>query len=254
MVFRVPHKVGVLAGNASKGVTRTWPASLLTPRHHVAPGVKPGGAGVAPVAITFTANAESEGANTVFTFSSQALGTASSDRKIVVGTVTAAGGGGSDAVSTLTVGGISASLVKATLSADHTQAELWIAAVPTGTTGDVVVTWNRSAVRCGIGVWAMTGASATAHDTGGSTANPMVDTLDIPKNGAAVGCCMLTGAGTTFGWTNLTEDYDTTIQASNPHGGASATFDTLQSGLSITSTPGSAGDYRAMSIASFEIG
>ena len=44
MVFRVPHKVGVLAGNASKGVTRTWPASLLTPRHHVAPGVKPGGA------------------------------------------------------------------------------------------------------------------------------------------------------------------------------------------------------------------
>lgn len=199
------------------------------------------GGGVAEVSCTD--DSIDTGSATTYTFSSQALGTAASDRKIVVGAFAV---NAVKAVSSMTIGGVSASLVVAKTNSGGEQIELWQAAVPTGTTGDVVVTWAGGQLGCGIGVFRIVGAESAAHDTGGSAAaGAGSDTLDIPANGVAVGVAGTNPNGIpTWTWTGLTEDYDAggIITASDgSHTGASDAFATTQTGLSITATATSYG-------------
>ena len=170
---------------------------------------------------------------TTYTFSGHALGTAAGNRKVVVGVT---GSGSARTVASVTVGGISATLVKAEIDTDAAS-ELWQADVPTGTTGDVVVVWSGSNSSCGIGVWAVYAAKSAAHDTGNNTADPMVDTLNIPANGVAIGIGCASGAqNPTSAWTNLTEDFDNSGsgEASVSFSGASDAFATLQTAREIT--------------------
>lgn len=169
----------------------------------------------------------------VFTFSACALGTASAGRRIVVG-VSGRASSDTATVSSMTIGGVSATkVIEALDSIVHNSAGLWIADVPTGTTGDVVVTFSVVVQRCGICVWSMTGAaSAVASDTDSNHATPtnvtvITKTLTIPTRGGAIGYSFGTFAGgTTAAWTNLTEPsgFDEILEASNNHTGASDNF------------------------------
>lgn len=169
----------------------------------------------------------------VFTFSACALGTASAGRRIIVG-VSGRASSASAAVSSITVGGVSATkVIEALDSSFHNSAGLWIADVPNGATGDVVVTFGAVVQRAGICVWSMTGAaSAVASDTDSNNttaANVAVitKTLTIPTRGGAIGYSFGTFAGgTTASWTNLTEPsgFDEILEASNNHTGASDNF------------------------------
>ena len=187
------------------------------------------------------------------TFSSHAIGTAASNRKVVVA-VTTSGGTGADAVSTLTVGGISASLVKATLTTDHTQVELWQADVPTGTTADIVVTWAASKNRTGIAVWAIYNAKSAANDTGTDTStgtSATSDTLNIPAGGVAIGAIAQSGNQTST-WAGLTEDYDDAqVESILKQSGSSDAFAAIQAGLTISATPAASMSFQAMSLASW---
>ena len=98
-----------------------------------------------------------------YTFSSANLGTASADRHIVVGRVTR--DSNKDA-SGITVGGVSASLVVRATGTDRGRAEIWIAAVPTGATGDIVITYSSTpAPNDTVFVYELHGFSATAGYT-----------------------------------------------------------------------------------------
>ena len=173
---------------------------------------------IIPKIITYQTNAVLNSPATTFTFSSQAIGTAQANRYVIVGV---GGSNSTRTVSTVTIGGISATQLVQQQSGIITSA-LFIANVPTGTTASIVVTWSGSQDRAGIGVWSATGLSSTsANSTGSTTTNNGTITLTTLSGGFAVGFTTQDNFGSTFTWTNLTSSFSS---ASAPAiGGAIAT-------------------------------
>jgi hypothetical protein len=201
----------------------------------------------------FTANAVNATDLTTYTFSTQAIGTAAVGRFIVVSVCLSSVA--SRVVSTLTVGGNSATLIGSQVSGAFSVVSLWGVRVDTGTTADVVVTGTGALLHCGIGVWALYDLlSTTPTDTGSSPdpTNPSTDTLTVLDGGIAIA---ITGNGSglvTYTWTGLTENFDETVEAANlvAHSGASLNPAT-GSALAITATRSGAGSDYVMATASF---
>ena len=209
---------------------------------------------VTPVTASFTASAVSTTNATAYTFSSQALGTASSTRMIVIGICGSSNSGSASTINSVTVAGVSAT--KAKEQADGTEAgyssDLWYVALASGTSGDVVVTFDATQARAGIGLTAVFDASSSPSATAGNSDDPMVATISCPANGIILGSCTMNGsAGITTAWTNLTEKYDQVVEGSQSQSGAFATFAAAQTDLSITSDPSSAASRKAMALAAW---
>lgn len=188
------------------------------------------------MSLSFLQTASTTTGATTFTFSSQNLGTASSDRYIIVGIGTRKAGT-TGQINSVTVGGVSATIVgqtKATGDSNNSTAGMAIALVPTGTTGDVVVTMSEAFLRMGISLWSATSLSSiTPTDSGTSNASDPTDNLNISAGGFAIGYSFA-GSNVTATWTGLTENFDTNFQTNASHTGASQTFDTIQTGRTIT--------------------
>jgi hypothetical protein len=199
------------------------------------------------VTVSFTDSSVDGTDLTTYTFSTQALGTASSDRKIVVGTGTVTGGGAT--VSSITIAGIAATRVEQQANGQGI-AELWQASVPTGTTGDIVVVFSGGVSRAGIGVWAVYNATTSAFDTGKSTADPLTDTINVPSKGICIGFA-ITNDGTSMTWTNLTEEFDEAEESTIRHSGASLTSENGSSGLTVTATSSTAPNGQCLVLASW---
>ena len=197
------------------------------------------------VTVALTDNSSDASDTTAYTFSSQSLGAAAANRKIVVGIVNYDDSPGT-AASSVTVGGVTADRVQAMIGAGATMStEIWQADVPTGTTGDVVVTWAAAVKSCGIGVWRVIGANSRPYGSKTTTADPGVVSMNIPAGGIGIGMSATgSGAGVTWTWTNLTEDFEDSITsgARSQWSGASAAFASAQSGLSITANASAAAD------------
>ncbi len=202
-----------------------------------------------PATVSFASSAVSAANQTTYTFSGLALGAAAANRKIVV-----AATANTETVSTITVAGISATLQVA--EEPNFVSEIWLAAVPTGTTGDVVVTWTGAVFRCGVGVWATYDMSSTLNDSAVSTSgNPTTASINCPAGGVVIaGVYVNTVADTgppTFTWTNLTEGYDEGIEDSKAHTGAATAFATEQTGLTVTATPSETTTTQSLSVVSW---
>lgn len=155
--------------------------------------------------VTFTDSSVNSGSATTYTFSSQAIGTASADRVVVVGT--SGGAGNTNPVSSMTIGGVSA--VKAIGIVNNTGTEIWYATVTSGTTASVVVNWGGTKNRCGIGVWALTGVTGVGAT---NTSTSSTATLTVSGRTKDIVLAVYGGkdhASVTF--TGLTEDYDEDI-------------------------------------------
>lgn len=153
--------------------------------------------------LSYRTNLESSSNATSYTFSGTDIGTAASDRLVVVGSVAAAASGGAN-VTSLTVGG-SAATFDVRASSGHTS-ELWHRAVTTGTTASIVVNYSANMVSCGIAVWALYGVNATPFDTATTTTSSTQ--IDIPAGGIVVGNARIDPGSTT--WTGATEDFENT--------------------------------------------
>ena len=214
-------------------------------------GFNAGSTGGGPIVITNTANAVSGTDGTSITFSAQSFGTAADDRHMIVcyaGTQTTGDG---STITSMTIGGVSATSVVTIDSLTggggaHVMTAIWIAAVPTGTTGDVVINFSTTFLNHGISIFSMTGAaSSTASSTNsarddGADADAITLSVTIPSGGGGVGCYgqVNTGAAASCTWTGLTEAYDNTRELSSTFSTASST--TAGSPLSITATPAAA--------------
>lgn len=188
-------------------------------------------------AVTYTdAKSDNVGGMST-TFSTVALGTASSDRYIVA-VATVRTSGTTDITMTCTIGGVSATSVAtvASLTSSAHRQNIFIAAVPTGTTGNVVLTFSRSAIRSMISVFAVTGIDGlTASATATSTASPATGTITIPAGGVAIaGSYNILGGAYT--WSNLTKQHDSIFATSNYWSAASDAFATLQTSRVVTAT------------------
>lgn len=186
--------------------------------------------------LTFLQSAVSGSDLSNYTFSSQNLGTASADRHIIASVTGRAVG--TPTLTGVTIGGVAATSVVNqvnTTGGNTSLAALFIAPVPTGTTGDVTLAFSLSFLRAGIGLWAATGlSSATAIDSSGSTANDPTYAIDIPANGFAIGCAYNADTATAS-WTGITERFDEAVEgAGSRHSGASDTFASAQTNLSLT--------------------
>jgi hypothetical protein len=204
------------------------------------PGLRvfPGTISAAASAV-FTANAASATTSLAYSFSSLNFSTASADRHILIGTAGQAGS--ATTVSTVTIGGVSASEVFSVASST-VRVAFWIAAVPTGTSGTVAITWAAQRARCAVIVWALTGLlSTTAVDTGSevnSGTSALNDNVDINAGGVCLAMAYDGGTGSrNWTWSGLTEVVDTTFASGRSYTGASADFASAQSGFAVQTTP-----------------
>jgi len=179
------------------------------------------GANVRAPTITHTDYTFDEVNRSVYTFSSQAVGTAGSNRDVAV-CVTLRGN--STSPTSVTVGGTNLSQAVSSIASSDV-AEIWIGAIPTGTTADVVVTFSASQSRCAVNTYAIYDlVSTTPSDTATSSADPASLNMDIPSgNSIALGCAY-TNTTSDATWTGLTEDND-----SSDHGGNFAASDAFSS-------------------------
>lgn len=175
---------------------------------------------------------------TTYTFAGLDFGAAHPDRKLFAAvTIRAAG---TPSISSITIGGVTATSLALSTNTDggnRTHAAIMGAAVPTGTSGDLVVTLSGSgAVRCGYTLYRAVGPALTALDPKTSTSGSPSGTLTIPPRGFGIACgyagnTTVTGAA----WTGLTEDTDV-LDAGNGHSSASLSSYAGASSLAVTLT------------------
>jgi len=215
-----------------------------------------GSGGASGASITFCATAvdtTDKSAIDTYTFSSHSIGTASSDRYIIVAVVLRVFNAG--AISSLTVAGTSCTQAVGATNSGTCYAGIWITNSPitSGTTATVAVNFNSgSPLNCGIATFAVTGLqSTTATGTATQTTENTATNLSVTAGGVAVALATAAFAQPTYTFTNITERFDTTVEASvNTFGGACDNQASTQT-LSITIDHSSSGGFDMQCFASF---
>lgn len=158
--------------------------------------------------LTYSYESSAESGNNAsgYTFSSMGIGTADSDRRVIV--VAATRGTNTVSSVTVTVGGVSASI---DYLSGHTGTGNSIvfasAAVPTGTAADVVVTWSGSMLRCGVAVYRFIGAVAVSDSDVASTDPATINLTSTVDGGVCLGAEVVVGKAHTATWSGgMTED------------------------------------------------
>jgi hypothetical protein len=127
-------------------------------------------------------------------------------------------------LSTVTVGGVSASN-KSALHENELQLEFWLVTLAAGTSGDIVVDWDGAMLSCGIGVWALYGASSTASDTSSIAVTGAGMSLAVahtsPADGFAIGLAGDSSNIASFAWdSSFVEKFDGAVEPNGNYSGA----------------------------------
>lgn len=206
--------------------------------------------GATPATVTFGAS-QVDGVNaTTFTFTSHTLNSPAG-AKIVLG-VAGMGVGAGITISSVKIHnpdvgtdptGTSLTTIHTAVADGELLLQPWQCTLSSAaTTVTLVVVWSSSKGSCGVGSHVVVGAAAAVYETPvTSTANPATGNVNCPANGVIISFASH-GHSTvrTYGWTNLTEKYDETVEAGNiGHSGAADAFATAQSSLAVTATPSS---------------
>lgn len=172
---------------------------------------------------------------TSFSFASQPLGTATSDRRILVSVCGINAGSGT--ISTVTVAGVSAAkLVEATRN--NNTSSIWIAEVPSGTTGTISGTCSTTKSRYGIGTWAVYGlTSNTPLDTDFTSGTGALSRTLTTTVGGLVFALSSDASSNINTMTGVTQDFDEIVGAASEHIGGSA----VATGVTTTIDVASAG-------------
>lgn len=211
-----------------------------------------------PVALTYVTNVTDSTDQTTYTFASTSIGTASSDRVVVV--VIGSRANAARSISSVTVGGNSATAI-ATANNSGGGAEIaaiYAVAVPSGTTASIVVTFSAAMLRIAVGVYTLTGTggAVTAYGTATQTpsgSSPTDSTIDCPANGGILAVNFSNSSATSSTtWTGLTERFDVNPETSSSGvSSASDNFASAQTNLTVTATVASVTVQQAMAIASW---
>jgi hypothetical protein len=216
--YTCKHQTRDAAGNTSTGA-----AVVVTT-----------GVAATGLVATYTGNASNGTPTNPHTFTAAAIGTAAADRHVIVAATW------STAASVTNITGITVGGVAATIDATYYNATgprgctIARAAVPTGTTANVVVTMSGAVPsRLGVGTWAVTGAPSLAlvdNDAAMFTdaaANSL--TLDAVADGVVIAHAH--GGAADHTWTNLTERYDVLVE--NGFSGADAATTTTSHTVTV---------------------
>ncbi len=189
--------------------------------------------GLIPATVSFLGDDSNNVDLTTYTFSGKSLGVVAvaGTRLIVVsvyGTTTSA----PKTLDSVTIAGVSAIQIVAQTTTSIHQG-IWAAAVPTGTTGDIVCTFSGIMSRCGIGWYRAIVIDTVVRETAtASGTDPISTTINVLSHGICIAVATTQGA-TTSTWTGLTEDFDYNLESAFNHSGASDAFATAQTGLTV---------------------
>lgn len=177
---------------------------------HFAAGAPNYAGGSVTLTHTYLQSAASTSNASSYTFTSQNIGTAASDRTIIV-VATCRGAAASG--TTATIAGVSATVdIVASNGASLDNVAIFRSATPTGTTADIVVNWGAAQLRCSISVYRVVGGTVELDDTEQalSTSTTATDLALSPttSGGVAVAGLTLGASSGSVTWTNATEDAD----------------------------------------------
>jgi len=174
---------------------------------------------------------------TTYTFASQTL-------KASMVLAVCMSGSATQAITSVTVGGITATAVIAQGNPDaETIIAIYRVSGVTPGTGSIVAVSTTGSNRCGIATWETVGRAATSSATSGvgfaaGGANPTSTTINVPAKGFVVAAVnQVNETGCTFTWAaGSTEVWDQTIETSATWSGSGANYTAAQAGLTIAAT------------------
>lgn len=142
------------------------------------------------------------------------FGAADPSRYIIACVGAGSNGGVPGSLNSITIGGVTATLiVTITGSSNIDRVGIYSALVPTGTSGDIVITWNVNPARQGMGFWRATGFDRIAAVASGTdqTAAPAIALASSP-GGVVIGCSVADQAGSSdWSPTSVTTDWKQAI-------------------------------------------
>ena len=197
-------------------------------------GAAAGGAG--PPTATFVANYADTTNLTPYTFTAANIGTASADRYVIV--VMAWGASANRTPSSVTLGGNAMTAVAGGATGFY-GVGIYISASPvaSGTTADVVVTFDNNPQRCGIVVYQVNNlVSTTAVGTATTSSDNTAMNIATTANGFAIaGATARNGSvNETFTFSGVTEDVDFTVETTGSTMATGSVNSTTGSTLAIT--------------------
>lgn len=209
----------------------------------------------APASVTFIASPIDASGLTTYTFSSVAIGVVgASDAVFVVvngenissGTINSVTIDGETMTEIVSIGSLGAG------ESGRKSAIYAIKSSTLATSSDVVVTWSSTASRCGIGAYVGENISnITAFDTlSVNSGDPMTGNINVESGGIIIAGAR-DNSTSTYTWTNLTEDYDVTVEGNAHMTGASLNSSTTQT-VTVTCDPSAAAQLQTMAVASFK--
>lgn len=195
--------------------------------------------GAAAATISFLQCSTDTGNLTTYTFTATNVGTASSDRVTFIGVVLE-DSASAYTVSTVTVGGASATSIVDQGGTNVSNTAIFALANPSGTSKDIVVTASEAVTMAGICVWSSTGVQsltpvATANNNDAS-AQSMSVSINTQTDGVAMGICTSSQDSQTHTWTGLTERSDQ-FSGENSFSSADLTVSSGSTPLSVTCDP-----------------
>lgn len=172
--------------------------------------------------------------------------------RVIVANVMSTGIAGGTTLNSVTIGGISATILVAIMdTGDVTIAAIAVAFVPTGTSGDVVVTFSSQMVHCSVDVVTLYNvASVTPTFTGTDTTNisssVSVASVTVESGGVVLGS-VGRNATTAFTWSNLTERSDDIVDLGSRRAGTA--FDVAADFTSPSTVSVSSGSLQRFAVA-----
>lgn len=161
---------------------------------------EPGGA----LDLTYMGSQADTSTQTVYTFAGLDFGAADTDRVITV----AMASRGTNSLLSVTIGGVAATQDLHTwkTGASDVRVSIHRAVVPTGTSGDVVVTFGGNMNHCALGWWRTVGGPVVLNSWNSTSVNNELIPTDASTGGYAIGINHAQTAGVT--WAGLTEQFD----------------------------------------------
>jgi hypothetical protein len=164
------------------------------------------------------------------------IGTASSDRYVVVIMFHDNGTLGLGTIGSITVGGIACTKVVQTANLNNTAAAIFVTNSPvtTGTTATLVNTGGLAESALGFATYAVYGINPTASASSTVSTDDPSTTIDVPAGGVIIAGSVNDTDSNACTWTGVTEDFDSAFVSGVKASGGYFTTETPVTGRTVT--------------------
>lgn len=186
----------------------------------------------------------SDSNNNVYVRAALGLGDAVASRLIIVA-IAGNSGSSSRTISSVTVGGNALNedvFYSNSGNSRNGHVGIYSASLPSGSSGDVVVTWSGTMLNTMIGIYRaayLASNSMFDFDPASDGDGQSSMSLNIPEDGVAVGCAAMVTGPSSATWSGLTEDDDRATGEGESLSVASAGILSAETGRAITVSTGS---------------